>query len=491
MDYILALDQGTTSSRALLLDRKGRIAGQAMRPVSLLTPKPEWVEQSPELLWRSLEEAACEALERAGAVPRRIAGIGIANQRETFLLWDRQSLEPVGNAIVWQDRRSTALCDRLRKAGWEEPIGMKTGLRLNPYFSGTKLLWLWENLPVLSGRRDRLRFGTVDSWLLAKLTGGKVHATEESNASRTLLYNIHEHRWDADLLALFQTPPSLLPEVLPSAGPFGKGAGFWEGIPILAVLGDQQASLYGQLCWGPGSFKTTYGTGAFSLMNLGSRPPTAAEGLLVSSGWRLEGETTYVLEGCVFAAGAAVGWLVDGLRLAPGVEQAEALARQASETEGLVFVPALTGLGSPYWDPSAEGLLIGITRRTRPSHIARAVWEGIAHQVCDVIEAMARAGGAPLHQMKVDGGAARSDLLLQIQADLLGFSVVRSGCREATALGVGLLAGREAGFFATPEERSGFGRIERIFSPLLDARERRRKREAWKDAVGRTRGWRR
>ncbi len=489
MEYILALDQGTTSSRALLLDRRGEIVSQAQRPVSLLTPKPEWVEQSPELLWSSLEEAAREALERAGVKPRQVAAIGIANQRETFLLWDRRSLEPLGNAIVWQDRRSAALCNQLRKAGWEEAIRAKTGLRLNPYFSGSKLLWLWEHVPVLRSRLDRLCFGTVDSWLLTQLTGGRVHATEESNASRTLFFNIYEHRWDQELLGLFQIPPSILPQLLPSAGLFGKGVGFWEGVPILAVLGDQQASLFGQLCWGAGSFKTTYGTGAFSLMNLGNQPLAAAEGLLVSSGWNLGRETDYVLEGSVFAAGAALQWLVEGLRLAPSVAQVEGLARQAPETEGLVFVPALTGLGSPYWDCSAEGLLIGITRKTRPSHIARAAWEGVAHQVCDVIEAMGRATGGPLHEMKVDGGAAQSDLLLQIQADLLGLSVARSRCPEATALGAGLLAGRETGLF-TNLEGSSFGQIERTFSPHLDSRERLRKREEWKSAVERARGWR-
>ncbi len=491
MNYILGLDQGTTSSRALLLDRKGRIVAQAQRPVSILTPKPEWVEQSPELLWRSQEGAAREALERAGVEPREVAAIGIANQRETFLLWDRRSLEPVGNALVWQDRRSTALCRRLREEGAEEAVRAKTGLRLNPYFSGTKLLWLWENLPVLSSRVGRLCFGTVDSWLLAKLTAGKVHATEESNASRTLFYNIYERRWDDELLTLFRIPPPLLPEVRSSSGLFGRGAGFWEGIPILAVLGDQQAALFGQLCWAPGSFKTTYGTGAFSLMNLGERPLPATEGLLVSAGWNLDGELDYVLEGSVFVAGAAIHWLVEGLGLAPSIGQVEALARQASDTEGLVFVPALTGLGSPYWDPSAEGLLIGITRKTRPSQIARAVLEGIAHQVCDVIEAMGRATGAPLHEMKVDGGAVRNDLLLQIQADLLGLSVARPRCHEATALGAGLLAGRETGFFASPEELGAFGEIDRIFSPLLDSRLRRRKREEWKSAVERARGWRR
>jgi glycerol kinase len=491
MEYILALDQGTTSSRALLLDRRGAIVSKAQRPVSVLTPKPEWVEQNPEVLWRSQEEAARDALVQAGVKPRQIAAIGIANQRETFLLWDRRSLEPVGSALVWQDRRSTALCHRLREAGWEETIRQKTGLRLNPYFSGTKLLWLWESLPMLSSRLNRLCFGTVDSWLLAKLTGGGVHVTEESNASRTLFYDIYEHRWDQELLALFQTPLSLLPKVLPSAGLFGKGAGFWEGIPILAVLGDQQASLYGQLCWGKGSFKTTYGTGAFSLMNLGNQPLAAAEGLLISPGWRLGKQTDYVLEGSVFVAGAAFQWLVDGLRLAPNIGQVEAMARQTPDTEGLVFVPALTGLGSPYWDPSAEGLLIGITRRTRPSQIARAAFEGVAHQVCDVIEAMGRATGAPLHEMKVDGGAAQSDLLLQIQADLLGLPVARSGCHEATALGAGLLAGQEAGFFSSPEERSSFGQIDRIFSPLLDSRERLRKRAEWKSAIDRARGWRR
>ncbi|MGD9896962.1 MAG: glycerol kinase [Candidatus Methylacidiphilaceae bacterium] len=491
MEYILALDQGTTSSRALLLDRRGRIVAEAQRPLSTRTPKPDRVEQDPEELWASQDWAAREALERARVKPRQIAAIGIANQRETLLLWDRQSLAPLGNALVWQDRRASALCERLRAQGWGKTIRERTGLRLNSYFSGPKFLWLRENLPALSGDLGRICFGTVDSWLLAKLSGGKVHATEESNAARTLFYNIYEHQWEPELLALFRIPPSILPEVRSSGGLFGRGAGFWEGIPILAILGDQQASLYGQLCWEPGSLKTTYGTGAFSLMNLGEDPLPPEEGLLVSFGWSRGKEQTYVLEGSIFAAGAAALWLVEGLGIAPGIDQIEALAREADDTEGLVFVPALTGLGCPWWDPSAEGLLIGITRKTSRAQVARAALEGIAHQVCDGIEAMGRATGRKIGEMKADGGAARNDLLLQIQADLLGFPVARSRCREATALGAGLLAGQEAGFFSSPEEWMTFGEADRTFVPEATSRKRERKREEWRRAVDRARGWKR
>jgi glycerol kinase len=491
MTAILALDQGTTSSRALVFDEAGGLVAMAQRELGQIFPRPGWVEHDPVEIWESQLAVAREALARAGLAAGDIAAIGIANQRETVVLWERTTGRPLGNAIVWQDRRTAAACARLRAEGHEELFAARTGLTLDPYFSGTKLAWLLDELPGARAAADagRLAAGTIDSWLIWNLTGGAVHATDATNASRTLLYGLAGGGWDPELADLLDIPLTLLPEVRASGAPYGETAAGHLGapVPIAAVLGDQQAALFGQACFAPGMAKNTYGTGAFLLLHTGARPVRSAHGLLASPAWRLAGGTDFALEGSVFVAGAAVQWLRDGLRLFRSAAEIEALAASVPDSGGVLLVPAFTGLGAPHWDPAARGALLGLTRGTTAAHIARAALEGIAHQVADVLAAMESDHGGPLAELRVDGGAAANDLLLQIQADLAGVPVSRPRVRETTALGAAHLAGLAAGVFRDLPEIAARWQLDRRFEPATGSDERAERRARWARAVAATR----
>lgn len=488
-EFVLALDQGTSSSRAILFDADGRPVASAQIPFRQHFPQPGWVEHDPEEIWQTQVEAACEALRRAGIDARRLAAIGIANQRETTVLWDERG-RPVANAIVWQDRRTASLCQRLREEGLEPLFRQRTGLVLDPYFSGTKLAWLLDQHPELRrmAARGRLRFGTIDSWLLYRLTGR--HATDPSNASRTLLFDLHRRRWDEELLRVLNVPHPVLPEVLPSCGFFGETRKELLGAPVavMAVLGDQQAALFGQACFRPGEAKNTYGTGSFLLMNTGTEA-VAADGLLCTIAWQMGEEVTYALEGSNLVSGAMVQWLRDGLGIISSSDEVESLARQVEDSGGVYVVPALTGLGSPYWDPHARGLIIGLTRGTTKAHIARATLEAMACQTRDVVEAMEKGAGLALPELRADGGAAANDLLLQLQADVLGRPVVRPPVAETTALGAAMMAGLAAGLWKGLDGLRDLWREGARFLPRLPAEERERLYAGWRRAVERARGW--
>ncbi|WP_253731955.1 glycerol kinase GlpK, partial [Thermus scotoductus] len=443
MKYLLALDQGTTSSRAILFSLEGRPVAMAQREFRQLYPRPGWVEHDPLELWETTLLAAREALRRGGVEAGEVLALGISNQRETTLVWDRKTGEPLYNAIVWQDRRTASLCQELKAQGLEPLFRERTGLLLDPYFSGTKLAWLLANVPGLRERagRGEALFGTVDTWLLYRLTGGRVHATDPSNASRTLLFNLHTLSWDEELLEVFRVPRAMLPEVRPSDGDFGETLPelFGRAIPIRGVLGDQQAALFGQAALERGEGKCTYGTGAFLLLNTGERPVPSPKGLLSTVAWSVRGKVSYALEGSVFMAGAVVGWL-QGLGLIRESAEVEALAREVADSGGVYLVPAFTGLGAPYWDPYARGAILGLTRGTTKAHLARAALEGVAFQMVDVVRTMEEAG-TPLKELRVDGGMVENALFLQIQADLLGVPVLRPKVTETTALGAALMAG--------------------------------------------------
>jgi glycerol kinase len=445
--YVLALDQGTTSSRAILFDRAGQPVAVAQREFRQIFPQPGWVEHDPREIWDTQLACARQALAQATATAREVAAIGITNQRETTLLWERATGAPVANAIVWQDRRTAPLCARLREEGAEPRFADKTGLLLDPYFSGTKIAWLLDNVPGARARAERgeLAFGTVDSWLLWNLTGGAVHATDVSNASRTLLFSLHALDWDDELLALLDVPRALLPRVVASSGPIAATAAdlFGAPIPIAGIAGDQQAAAFGQACFAPGLAKNTYGTGCFMLMNVGSRPQLSRNRLLATVGWRVGDAVSYMLEGSVFVGGAVVQWLRDGLGFFASSEEIEGLAAQVPDAGGVVLVPAFAGLGAPHWDPHARGLIIGMTRGTTRAHLARAALESIAFQCAELLEAMQRDAAAALAELRVDGGAARNDLLMQFQADLLGVPVVRPVVSERHA-GTGVAVARAA-----------------------------------------------
>ncbi len=462
----------------------------AQRELGQIFPRPGWVEHDPLEIWESQLAVAREALARSGLGARDVAAIGIANQRETAVLWDRATGRPLANAIVWQDRRTAAACERLRRDGREELFAARTGLTLDPYFSGTKLAWLLDALPGAraAAAAGRLAAGTVDSWLIWNLTGG-LHATDATNASRTLLYGLAAGAWDPELLEVLEIPPQILPEIRPSGALYGEAAAdrFGAPIPIAGVLGDQQAALFGQACFAPGMAKTTYGTGAFLLLHTGGQPIRSAHGLLASPAWRLAGGTDFALEGSVFAAGAAVQWLRDGLGIIRSAAEVEALAASVPDGGGVVLVPAFTGLGAPHWDPWARGALLGLTRGTTAAHIARAALEGIAHQVADVLAAMESDSGSPLAELRVDGGAASNDLLLQIQADLTGMPVTRPKVRETTALGAAYLAGLTVGVFRDLDEIAARWQLERRFDPAMDQGERAERRARWAQAVRATR----
>jgi glycerol kinase len=496
MAHIVAIDQGTTGSTALVLDPRGRLVGRAYAEFTQYFPKPGWVEHDAEEIWQVSLKVLKGALRAAKLRPEAVAAIGITNQRETTVLWDRRTGKPLYRAIVWQDRRTADRCSALRDAGRAEAVRAKTGLVIDSYFSGTKLEWLLENV---RGARERaedghLAFGTVDSWLVWKLSGGAVHATDFTNASRTLLFNIHDRRWDPELLELFGVPESVLPRVLPSAGVFAHTARGVLGeccVPIAGIAGDQQAALFGQLCVEPGLVKNTYGTGCFVLMFLGERPVSSQHGLVTTIACAADGTPAYALEGSVFVAGAALQWLRDGLQVLKRAADSEALARSVKSTDGVYMVPAFVGLGAPYWDPHARGAVVGLTRGTTRAHIARAALESIAYQSRDVIDAMsadahttAADGRKALRQIRVDGGASANDFLMQFQADQVGVPVDRPKIVETTALGAGFLAGLGIGLW-TPASLSRLRAVGRVFKPRMSADQREELYRGWRAAVRR------
>jgi glycerol kinase len=486
---LLAIDQGTTGTTALVLDLEGRTLGRATREFPQYFPRPGWVEHEPDEIWQSVLDATAEALKAAGLAGGAVRAVGITNQRETTLLWERDTGRPAHRAIVWQDRRTTEHCARLRAAGHEAEVRRRTGLVLDPYFSGTKLAWLLDE-GGLRGRAEagELAFGTVDSFLLFRLTGGGAHITDITNASRTLLLNLHARAYDETMLGLLRVPRSILPSIVPSTGPFGATKGFGplpDGVPIAGVAGDQHAALFGQACFAEGEGKCTYGTGAFVLVNTGPRPIESRFGLLTTPAWQIGDRVTYALEGATFVAGAAVQWLRDGLKLIARAADVEPLARSVASSEGVVVVPAFAGLGAPHWDAEARGLISGLTRGVTAGHLARATLEGIAFSVGELLQSMADDLGAPLARLRVDGGAAANDLLMQMQSDFSALCVERPSELESTARGAAMLAGLGAGLFGSPAEAARVLRVETTFTPKVPEPERARLWAAWHAAVGR------
>jgi len=498
--YLLALDQGTTSSRAIVFDECGRPVACARRELAQHYPQPGWVEHDPLELWRSQRDCAREAIQAAGIRPDELIACGIANQRETTLVWDRQTGEPLHRAIVWQDRRTAAECERLRAAGAGALVRERTGLVLDPYFSATKIAWILDHVPGARARAERgeLAFGTVDTWLLWNLSQSRAHATDVSNASRTALLDLRSGDWDAELLALFRVPRAILPDVYPSAHVYAMVAPsvFGAAVPLAGVAGDQQAALFGQGCHHPGMAKNTYGTGCFVLLHTGAHLVASAHGLLATAAAQLgrardarDADREYALEGSVFVAGAAVQWLRDGLGLIRSAAEVERLAAEVPDAGGVYFVPAFAGLGAPYWDARARGAIVGLTRGTTRAHLSRAVLEAIAFQSADVLEAMQKDAGAPLAELRVDGGAAANDLLLQFQADLLGVPVARPQVLETTALGAAYLAGLAVGLWSSRAELAAHWRIDRRFEPRMSRDEAAARLARWRAAVERARGW--
>ena len=491
--FVLALDQGTTSSRAIVFARDGSIRALAQQEYTQHYPQPGWVEHDANDIWQTQLAVARAVLRDSGIAASQIAAVGLTNQRETTVLWDRASGEPLDRAIVWQDRRTAGLCDSMARAGHAELFGQRTGLVLDAYFSGTKLKWLLDHIPGARARAERgeLAFGTIDSWLAWKLSGGRVHVTDPSNASRTLLYDIRRLRWDDELLALLDVPPAVLPRVVDSSGVVGLLASDLLGapIPLAGIAGDQQAATYGQACLEPGMAKNTYGTGCFLLLNTGARAMNSAHRMLTTIGWRRLGQTTYLLEGSVFMGGAAVQWLRDGLGMISRSDEIEALAASVPDTGGVYLVPAHTGLGAPYWDPYARGALLGMTRGTTRAHIARATLEAIAFQSAEVLKAMELDAGERLRELRVDGGGAANDLLLQFQADLLGVPVVRPRVTETTALGAAYLAGLAVGFWQDEAELASLWRADRRFEPAMSDAQRTALLGGWRRAVQRCLHW--
>jgi glycerol kinase len=493
MSYILALDQGTTSSRAIVFDRDGAVRAVAQKEFTQIFPHAGWVEHDPGEIWASQIGVAVEALGRAQLRAGDVAAIGITNQRETTVVWDRDTGEPIHNAIVWQDRRTADYCEQLKRDGAGEIIQARTGLLIDAYFSGSKIRWLLDNVPGARARADRgrLAFGTVDSWLLWKLTDGTCHVTDMSNASRTMLFNIHTLRWDEDLLRLFEIPANLLPEVRSSSEPYGQAAAALglEQVPIAGIAGDQQAALFGQMCLEPGMSKNTYGTGCFLLQNIGTTPTRSRQQLVTTVAWQVGRVTEYALEGSVFIGGAVVQWIRDGLGFVRHASEIEALAASVSDNGGVFLVPAFAGLGAPHWDPYARGMIVGITRGTTSGHIARAALESIAFQVADLLDAMAADAGVALTELRVDGGAATNNMLMQFQADLLGVPVVRPAVTETTALGAAYLAGLAVGYWPSVDALTGQWRAERRFEPAMPPNTARSLRERWSAAVARSKAW--
>lgn len=490
--YIMSLDAGTSSSRCILFNHAGEIQASAQKEITQFFPQPGWVEEDPKEIWSTMIGVIMEAMAKAGADAREIAAIGITNQRETTILWEKETGEPIYNAIVWQCRRTT---DRIRKIvqeGMGEMIREKTGLVPDPYFSASKISWILDQVPGarLRAEKGEILFGTVETWLIYKLSAGKVHVTDYSNASRTMLFNIHSLSWDEDLLRLFRIPRPVLPTVQPSSHRYGHAEILGWKVPIAGAAGDQQCALFGQACFQPGEAKNTYGTGAFLLMNTGQKPITSANGLLTTIAWGLEeGKVTYALEGSIFVAGSSVQWLRDQLRLIDSAEDTEYLARKVPSTEGVYIVPAFTGLGAPYWDPDARGIIIGLTRGTNKYHIIRATLESQAYLSYDVLMAMAGDLGKPLKVLKVDGGAAANNFLMEFQADLVQRPVIRPKIVETTALGAAYFAGLAVGYWQSLEEIKENGAIDRIFQPKISPADRDQLEENWKKAVARTFHW--
>lgn len=490
MKYILALDQGTTSSRSIIFDHAGRVIATAQREFTQHYPKPSWVEHDAEEIWQTQLRTAKEVLKKAKLTAKDIAAIGITNQRETTVAWDKKTGKPVGKAIVWQDRRTAGFCDQLKAKGASAMIAEKTGLVVDAYFSATKMRWFLQNNPEAKtlAKAGQLAFGTIDSWLLWNLTRGLVHATDVSNASRTMLFNITEGRWDKELMKLIGIPSSTLPEVKPSSGFFGETTFLGGRIPIAGMAGDQQAALFGQVCTKPGMVKNTYGTGCFMLMHTGTKKIASKNKLLTTVAWQLgEGPLEYAVEGSVFIAGAVVQWLRDGLGIIKHSSEIEPLAAQVPETGGVYLVPAFAGLGAPHWDPHARALMSGITRGTTKAHIARAALEGIAYQVTDILTAMQADAGVKLRELRVDGGASNNNLLMQFQADMLGVPVVRPVVTETTALGAAYLAGLGIGYWKNQSDIATQWQAERRFLPTMKAPQRKALTAGWNQALERTR----
>ena len=489
--YILALDQGTSSSRAIIFDNQGKIKATSQKEFTQIFPKPGWVEHNPMEIWSSQASVIAEAITSIGINGDNIAAIGITNQRETTIVWDAETGEPVYNAIVWQDRRTSEFCDSLKKKdGLTETIRNKTGLIIDAYFSATKINWILENVPGArqKAQEGKLRFGTVDTWLVWMLTSGEVHVTDVSNASRTMLFNIHTLEWDKELLELFDIPESMMPEVKSSSEVYGytKGTILACEVPIGGMAGDQQAALFGQMCTEPGSVKNTYGTGCFLLMNSGEKPIMSSNNLLTTVAWKIGDTVNYALEGSIFVAGSVVQWLRDGLGIIRSAKEVEELATSVPDNGGVYFVPALTGLGAPHWDQYAKGSIYGITRGTTAGHIARAALEGIAFQTMDIVQAMEKDAGCPLKELKVDGGATANNLMMQFQADILGTSVIRPQVTETTALGAAYLAGLAVGYWDSIDHIKSQWGVEKEFTPQADAEEVEALKAGWADAIRRT-----
>lgn len=492
-DYILSLDQGTTSSRAIIFNKKGNIVATAQKEFTQFFPKPGWVEHDANEIWSTQSGVVTEAILKAGLTIADIAAIGITNQRETTVVWDRDTHLPICNAIVWQDRRTADYCDKLKKEGHAEKIQAKTGLVTDAYFSGTKVKWILDNV---EGARDKaqkgqLCFGTIDSWLLWKLTNGKVHATDVSNASRTLLYNIHELKWDEELLSLFGIPDNMLPEVRSSSEIYGYTENILSAtpVPVSGIAGDQQSALFGQMCTQPGMVKNTYGTGCFMLMNTGNKPVASKNNLLTTIAWKVNGETQYALEGSVFIGGAVVQWLRDGLKIIQISADVEALASKAEDNGGVYMVPAFTGLGAPYWNQHAKGTIVGITRGSTNAHIARAAVESIAFQSMDLLKSMEADAGLPIKEVRVDGGATVNNQLMQFQADILNTNVIRPQVTETTALGAAYLAGLAVGFWKDVNELQQHWQKDKNFVPSMPEDKRNELQKNWKKAVKAAQAW--
>ena len=489
--FVMALDAGTSSSRAIVFDRDRRIVAVAQREFRQIYPQPGWVEHDPVEIWETQLAVAREAMAKAGATASSLAAIGITNQRETTVVWARETGRPVYNAIVWQCRRTSGFCDELRKRGLADSIRATTGLVPDAYFSGTKLRWILENVPGARAAAEagRLLFGTIDSWLLWNLTGGRVHATDYSNASRTMMYDIGALKWSDDILGELDVPRSVLPEVRPSSGVFGETApGVLDGaVPVAGVAGDQQSALFGQTCFSPGDAKNTYGTGCFMLMNTGARRVPSENGLLTTIAWGLDGKVDYALEGSVFTAGAAIQWLRDELGLLEKASDSEAMARAVPDTNGCFVVPAFTGLGAPYWDQYARGAVLGLTRGVNRNHVVRATLESLAYQTADVLEAMQKDAGIGLTALRVDGGASANDFLMQFQSDVIGVPVERPACIETTALGAAFLAGLAVGYWTNQAELKANAAGLTTFSPALVPEARAQAMDRWHQAVARVR----
>ena len=491
--YILSFDQGTTSSRAIVFTKEGAIASVAQKEFTQIYPQPGWVEHDPNEIWSTQLGVAAETVTKAGLMVKDVAAIGITNQRETTIVWDRKTGQPIYNAIVWQDRRTASFCDELKANGHAKTIQNKTGLVIDAYFSATKIKWILDNVSSAKekAKRGELCFGTVDSWLLWKLTNGMVHATDVTNASRTLLFNIHTLRWDEDLLQLFNIPKSLLPEVRSSSEIYGYTQHILtaHSLPVAGVAGDQQAALFGQMCTQPGSVKNTYGTGCFMLMNTGEKAVPSSNNLLTTIAWQMGGITQYALEGSVFIAGAVVQWLRDGLQMIRSSSEVETLAAQVSSTDGVYIVPAFTGLGAPYWNQQARGTIVGITRGTTAAHIARACIESIAYQTMDVLNAMRADAGIDITELRVDGGATANNMLMQFQSDILNTPVIKPKITETTALGAAYLAGLAVGFWNSLEEIQQQWQRDKIYHPNIDDAQRNLLSKQWQRAINAAQAW--